>query len=68
MKVHVEKISEYDSSLNGSLYGLYTEDGELLYKHFCSDVSFAYDDLYLNRQDRIKELEERFGNVELIMC
>lgn len=65
MKVYVKQISEYDDILKGSLYGLYTEDKELLYTHVCSNLSFAFGDLYLQRPERIKELEDRFGTVEL---
>lgn len=64
MKIRVEKLS--DTSKFGAVYGLISEDDEILFTHFCSDESFAYGDLYENRPDRIKELADRFGEVELI--
>ena len=64
MKIRVEKLT--DTNKFGAVYGLISEDDEILFTHFCSNKSFAYGDLYENRPDRIKELTDRFGKVELI--
>ena len=64
MKIRVEQLTEADKF--GAVYGLISEDDEILFTHFCSNKSFAYGDLYENRPDRIKELADRFGKVELI--
>lgn len=47
------------------LYGLVTEEDEVLYTHYCSNRGFAYGDLYGRRPERQKELKERFGEIEI---
>ena len=64
MKIRVEQLTEADKF--GAVYGLISEDDEILFTHFCSNKSFAYGDLYERRPDRIKALTDRFGKVELI--
>jgi len=44
---------------------LVAETGEHLFSHVCSHSSYAYGDLYSNRQERIEELSNRFGEVEV---
>jgi len=44
---------------------LVAETGEALCSHFCSSASWAYNDLYGRRDERIKEFKERFGEVEV---
>ena len=48
----------------GQFYGLFTEDGEELYTHTCSNKSYAPGDLLLNRPERIEEVKDLFGVVE----
>ena len=54
----------YDGK-NEQVYGLLTEDNEILYTHCCSNKMYAYGDLYGNRKDRQEELEKRFGEIEI---
>ena len=44
---------------------LVAESGEHLASHFCSHAGYAYGDLYRNKPDRIKELKNRFGEIEV---
>ena len=44
---------------------LVAETGEHLASHLCSNSSFAYDDLYATRKDRIEEWTKRFGKVDV---
>jgi len=44
---------------------LVAETGEHLASHFSTDPVFAYGDLYLTRENRIKEWKERFGDFEV---
>ena len=54
-----------NSGSNTVFYLLDPETGEGLASHFCSDKSFAYNDLYGTRPERIKEFKERFGEVKV---
>lgn len=47
------------------IYGLVTENNEVLYTHISSNSSWAYLDLYENRPERKKLLEEKYGQVEV---
>lgn len=54
------------STCGDSVYSLLVaETGECLYQHLCSYAGFAYGDLYGRREERIKELADRFGEVEV---
>ena len=44
---------------------LVAETGEHLASHFCSNATFAPGDLYFGRKERIKEYEEKFGEVDV---
>ena len=44
---------------------LVAETGEGLASHFCSHYGFAKGDLYSGRPERIKEYQERFGEVDV---
>jgi hypothetical protein len=44
---------------------LVAETGEFLTSRFCTNSDFAYGDLYLTREDKVKEYKERFGEVEV---
>ena len=46
-------------------YGLVTENNEVLYTHISSSDSWAYFDLYENRPERKKLLEEKYGQIEV---
>ena len=48
------------------VYLLFSEQGECLYSHVCSCRGYAKGDLVLRRPERIKQLEEKFGEYELI--
>lgn len=56
-------------NINGTYY-LITEEGEALASHWCSNIGFAWGDLYYNRPERIKEFTERFGefSVDYLGC
>ena len=63
MKLYIKMIHDFGKV--GQFYGLFTESGEELYTHTCSNKSFAPGDLILNRPERIEELKDRFGTIEL---
>lgn len=48
------------------VYLLISEQGECFYGHWCSCRGYAKGDLVLRRPERIKQLEEKFGQFELI--
>ena len=63
MKLMVVNLS---GTGNGEgIYGLVTENNEVLYRHLSSNSSWAYLDLYENRPERKKLLEEEYGQVEV---
>ena len=64
MKIKIVMLSEIEGI--GQLYGLVTENNELLYTHICSNISYAYDDLYGNRPERKEHLAKRYGEVEIV--
>ena len=60
MKAYICSNSESQMDDIDGVYMLVTEDGELLYTHFCSNKSYAYGDLWgsrLERQNGHPELE-----------
>ena len=63
MKLKIEMLQDFGSI--GQTYGLVSENGEILYTHFCSDKAYAFDDLYGKRPERQEELAKRFGTVEV---
>lgn len=63
MKLRVVNLSGTDN--NEGRYGLVTENNEILYTHISSNSSWAYLDLYENRPERKKLLEEKYGQVEV---
>ena len=48
------------------LYVLVSEQGECLYSHVCSCRGYAKGDLVSRKPERIKQLEEKFGQFEII--
>jgi hypothetical protein len=52
-------------SIDGSYY-LFTEEGEVLASHWCSNISYSKSDLYSGRPERIEEYNNRFGEVEVL--
>ena len=49
----------------GAFFLIDPENGEVLATHYCSNASFAYGDLYGNRQERQDEYTKRFGKIEV---
>lgn len=47
------------------VYSLVTEEGEVLYQHFCSSAGFAPGDLIERRPERKTECGARFGEYEV---
>lgn len=48
------------------LYNLISEDGEILYGHYCSYKHYAKGDLIMNRPERQKECAELYGEYEVL--
>lgn len=48
------------------VYGLISEDGEMLATHMCSNASFARGDLHDTREERKLWLKKRFGDYKVI--
>lgn len=48
------------------VYQLVAETGEALFSHFCSNSSFAKGDLIDRRPEREKEMEQQFGEYEVM--
>lgn len=63
MKLRVVNLSGTGSG--EGKYGLVTENNEVLYTHISSSDSWAYFDLYENRPERKKLLEEKYGQIEV---
>jgi hypothetical protein len=49
----------------GIFHLLVADTGECIASHYCSNAVFALGDLYTLRENRVKELKERFGDVEV---
>ena len=67
MKLYI--VSDGDRGIEDidGVYYLVSENGEVLYRHWCSSIFWAKDDLYFGRPERIKECEKRWKSVEILM-
>lgn len=63
------KLYICSDSINGTedidgIYYLFTEEGECLASHFCSNKRYALFDLIGDRPERIEKFTKRFGECE----
>jgi hypothetical protein len=48
------------------VYFLISEEGEVLYSHYCSNAFYAHGDLIGYRTERRKEITRRFGDYTVL--
>lgn len=48
------------------IYYLISEEGEVLYSHYCSNAGYAKGDLIKDRPERIEECKKRFKEYEVL--
>lgn len=65
MKAYIVNETRSGKESIEGVYYLITEQGECLASHWCSNIGFAWGDLYYNRPERIKEFTEKFGVFEV---
>lgn len=65
MKAYIVSNTEKGTDSIDGIYYLITEKGEVLASHWCSNIGFAWGDLYYNRSKRISEFAEKFGTFEV---
>lgn len=65
MKAYIVSDTEKGTDSIDGIYYLITEKGEVLASHWCSNIGFAWGDLYYNRPERISKFAEKFGTFEV---
>lgn len=65
MKAYIVSNTEKGTDSIVGIYYLITEKGEVLASHWCSNIGFAWGDLYYNRPKRRIEFAEKFGTFEV---
>lgn len=66
MKLYIVSNSEDGKKSIGGIYYLITENGEVLYSHWCSSMGYAKGDLIDNRPERIKKCKEEYGEYQVL--
>lgn len=66
MKLYIVSGAKNGIDSVDGFYYLFTEEGEVLASHWCSHKGYSKGDLYLDRPERIKEYNDRFGEVEVL--
>ena len=65
MKAYIVSNTKKGIDSIDGIYYLITEKGEVLASHWCSNIEFAWGDLYYSRPERIKGFAEKFGTLEV---
>jgi len=66
MKAYIVSGAEDGVSNIDGIYTLVTADGIGWYSHWCSHKGFARGDLLEHRPERIKQLNDKYGEIELL--
>lgn len=66
MKLYIVSNTESGKDNIDGIYFLISEEGEVLYDHWCSNKYFAKGDLIEQRRERIKECKEKFGEYQVL--
>lgn len=64
MKLYILEVAKYGRI--GSAFALFTENGEVLYRHLCSSAGYAPGDLIHDRPERVEECTKRFGEYQVL--